>query len=120
MYSKVTPAEYSRPGYQVRNEKFHPHSDNEVRGHERDGLRHVITRHGEPSNGYHAEMSEGNKMPPRDNKIRGLPPHDMYRNGVSEDAKGMGAARNDAPNGNQNMRHGGMPKHGMVNTKGTR
>lgn len=102
------------------NEKFHPHSDEAIRGHERDGLHHTVTMHGETSKGYRAEASEGNRMPPRDNKISGMPPHTMYRNGISEDSKGVGAVRAGEQQDRQEARKGGMPKHGTVREKGTK
>ncbi len=102
------------------NQKFHPHSDDAIRGHERDGLHHTVTMHGETDKGYRAESSEGNKRSPRDNKISGMPPHTMYRYGISEDSKGVGAMRADENSGGQKPTRGGMPKHGTVREKGTK
>lgn len=113
---------YTKEGYHSTHPVSRNQKDNKIRSMdaEANGLRHVISRHGAPARGYMAESVESNKRHSPDNKISGMPPHQMERFGVSEDAKGHGAMRNTDDCYNMKPKMGGMPKHGMVKAHGTK
>src|SRR5690349_17272212 len=96
---KVTHQAYERPGYQDPNTPFHPHSDDAVRGHERDGLHQKVTQHGAPMKGYNTASYAGNKNPAKGNKISGMPPHERVTYGEPENERGRGHIHNEFDSG---------------------
>jgi len=120
--AKISMPGYTRQGYQSTHPVSRNQGDNKIRSMkaEAEGLRHVVTRSGSPAPGYQAQNVEANKRPARDGKISGMPPHQMDRYGMAENAKGKGSMRNMDDCYGQKPKMGGMPMHGRVKAAGTK
>lgn len=120
--SKVMMPNYARTGYHSEHPVTRNQTDNKIRseGGGMPGLTHTITKHGAPGKGYQPKDHEESMRPPRDNKISSMPPHQKDDFGIAENGRGKGAMRNTEDCYNQKPKMGGMPKHGMLNAKGTK
>lgn len=120
---KVEMPSYSKEGFHSTHPVTRNQKDNKIRGEGDVGdFRHSMSRHGgSPARGYMPESVEANKRPPLDNKISGMPPHEVARNGVAENGRGNGAMRNTQDCYNMSPRYGKeMPMHGRVRAEGTK